>query len=58
MINEFFEITRFNLQNIELNNEDINLTHMLNQIADEFYPSYNGKGIKYNIRNGEDTSSY
>jgi two-component system sensor histidine kinase VanS len=38
LINEFFEITRFNLQTIVLNKEKINLQFMLQQIADEFYP--------------------
>ncbi len=38
LINEFFEITRFNLQTITLIKEDVNLTMMLEQMADEFYP--------------------
>lgn len=38
LINEFFEITRFNLQTIVLEKEEINLTYMLMQMADEFYP--------------------
>ncbi len=38
LINEFFEITRFNLQTISLVKEDVNLTMMLEQMADEFYP--------------------
>lgn len=38
LINEFFEITRFNLQTIPLEKEDINLTYLLMQLADEFYP--------------------
>lgn len=39
LINEFFEITRFNLQTIVLDKEKINLLFMLQQIADEFYPT-------------------
>lgn len=38
LINEFFEITRFNMQTITLGKERINLTYMLRQMADEFYP--------------------
>lgn len=38
MINEFFEITRFNIQTIVLDKEDINISFMLEQMADEFYP--------------------
>jgi two-component system sensor histidine kinase VanS len=38
LINEFFEITRFNLQSIALNKGKIKLAFMLHQLADEFYP--------------------
>lgn len=38
LINEFFEITRFNLQNIELEYGKIDLSLLLGQVADEFYP--------------------
>lgn len=38
LIDEFFEITRFNLQHIEVNMARINLALMLRQMADEFYP--------------------
>lgn len=38
LINEFFDITRFNLQNITLENNHIDLGIMLSQITDEFYP--------------------
>lgn len=46
LINEFFEITRFNLQTIVLNKEKINLNFMLQQIADEFYPIASPQGKK------------
>jgi two-component system sensor histidine kinase VanS len=38
LIDEFFEITRFNLQAIVLSKGKINLSFMLQQMADEFYP--------------------
>lgn len=38
LINEFFEITRYNLQSIELEKETINLCYMMVQMTDEFYP--------------------
>lgn len=38
LINEFFEITRYNLQQIVLEKEQIDLYYMLRQMADEFYP--------------------
>ena len=40
LIDEFFEITRFNLQGIELERSRVNLTRLLNQLADEFYPVF------------------
>ncbi len=38
LIEEFFEITRFNLSSIVLNKGKTNLSFMLRQMADEFYP--------------------
>ncbi len=46
LIDEFFEITRFNLQSIVLNKGKINLSFMLNQVADEFYPMLEPEGKK------------
>lgn len=37
LINEFFDITRYNLQNIELEPAETNLSFMLEQLADELY---------------------
>jgi two-component system sensor histidine kinase VanS len=54
LINEFFEITRFNLQTIVLNKEKINLLLMLQQMADEFYPMLTprGKQVSVNVTEG------
>jgi len=38
LINEFFDITRFNLQSVELEKSRVDISLMLEQIADEFYP--------------------
>lgn len=38
LINEFFEITRYNLHQIVLEKESIDLSFMLMQLTDEFYP--------------------
>ena len=38
LINEFFEITRYNLHEIVLEKETIDLNYMLIQMSDEFYP--------------------
>jgi two-component system sensor histidine kinase VanS len=54
LINEFFEITRFNLQTIVLNKEKINLLFMLQQLADEFYPMLTPlkKQVSVNVPDG------
>ena len=46
LINEFFEITRFNLSNITLIYSKINLTRMLEQLAYEFKPMLAEKNLK------------
>lgn len=38
LINQFFEITRFNLQSIILQRERVNISILLEQLQDEFYP--------------------
>ena len=49
LIDEFFEITRFNLQSIILNKGKINLSFMLQQISDEFYPLLAPQGKKVSV---------
>jgi two-component system sensor histidine kinase VanS len=44
LIDEFFEITRFNFQINILTKENIDLYYMLAQITDEFYPLLTAKG--------------
>ncbi|MEY8318049.1 HAMP domain-containing sensor histidine kinase [Oscillospiraceae bacterium 50-58] len=44
LVNEFFEITRYNLQQIKLEKEQIDLYYMLVQMVDEFYPILSAKG--------------
>ena len=38
LINEFFDITRFNLSHIELERQTVDLTRMLQQVVSEFEP--------------------
>lgn len=47
LINEFFDITRYNLQEIVLDEEQFDLGYLLIQMADEFYPAVqqHGKAI-------------
>lgn len=46
LINEFFEITRFNLTNLCLELSNVNLSRMLEQIVFEFKPMFSGKGLE------------
>ncbi len=58
LINEFFDITRYNLQQIDLEKESINLCHMLVQMTDEFYPLLNNHGNKVELSVSEDITIY
>ncbi|MCM1544073.1 MAG: HAMP domain-containing histidine kinase, partial [Ruminococcus sp.] len=49
LINEFFEITRFNLQQITLQRNRIDLGMMLSQITEEFYPMFKDKNLDFDI---------
>ncbi len=50
LINEFFDITRFNLQSVELERNRIDLSMMLMQIADEFYPILEEKNLRIDLK--------
>ncbi len=60
LINEFFEITRYNLQQIVLEKESLDLSFMLVQMADEFYPilSDHGNTLKLQGTNEESIMVY
>lgn len=47
LINEFFDITRFNLTNLTLEMSKVNLTRMLEQILYEFKPLFAEKNLDY-----------
>lgn len=49
LINEFFEITRYNLQTITLEKNRIDLGMMVNQIVDEFYPMLMEKQLSVSV---------
>ncbi len=57
LINEFFEITRYNLQQIMLEKETVDLSFMLMQMTDEFYPvlSEHGNTVKLEMESGEES---
>lgn len=58
LINEFFEITRFSLQNIELEPEEVSLSMMLRQLAEEFYPQLTEKGLRCEVEEQEEVRCY
>lgn len=49
LINEFFEITRYNLQNITLDKKEFYLYVLLEQVMDSFAPVFKSKGLRWNI---------
>lgn len=58
LINEFFEITRYNLQTVPLKKENIDLYYMLIQVADEAYPQLAESGKHVEIQAAEDIAIY
>ena len=44
LVNEFFDITRYSLTNIELELAPVDLAFLLVQVADEFYPALSAHG--------------
>lgn len=47
LINEFFDITRLNLQTVSTQKTTINLTVLLLQVISEFYPMLENKGMNF-----------
>lgn len=58
LINEFFDITRYNLHEIVLEKEQIDLSYMLNQMADEFYPVLQAHGNTVSVTADEMLTVY
>ncbi len=54
LINEFFDITRFNLTALTLEMELINLSRMLEQIASEFEPVLAEKSLRWHLEIQQD----
>ncbi|QWU13240.1 two-component system, OmpR family, sensor histidine kinase VanS [Paenibacillus sophorae] len=49
LINEFFDITRFNLAHVSLNYSTVHLNRMLEQMLFEFHPLLSGKNLTYRL---------
>ena len=58
LVEEFFEITRYNFQEITLAKESIDLHYMLTQMAEEFYPLLIKKGQEIVLHLQEDLRVY
>lgn len=58
LVNEFFEITRYNLQQIRLEQETIDLYYMLVQLTDEFYPILSANGNRALLHADENLTVY
>ncbi len=58
LINEFFDITRYNLQDIKLESVDINLSLMLEQLADELYGVLQEKHLECEVEVEENLEIY
>ena len=58
LIEEFFEITQYNLQNIFLEKEELDLSYMLMQMTEEFYPVLAAHGNEVKLEAEEDLHLY
>jgi two-component system sensor histidine kinase VanS len=58
LVDEFFEITRYNFQADMLTKESIDLYYMLTQMTDEFYPLLSSKGKEILLNVSEDFVIY
>ena len=58
LINEFFEITRYNLQQIVLEKEQVDLYYLLVQLTDEFYPALTAHGNTVQLSVDENCTVY
>ncbi len=58
LINEFFEITRYNLQEIILEKQTLDLYYMLAQLTDEFLPQLQDHGNTLQLQVAEELTVY
>ena len=49
LTNQFFDITRYNLQNMPINKQEINLVYLLKQVIDECYPMLEKRNLKCHL---------
>lgn len=49
LVDEFFEITRYNLQSIPVERSNVDARLLLEQVADEFYPDSQARGLRLEV---------
>ena len=49
LIDEFFEITRYNLQSVSIERETVGIAFFCRQVADEFFPEAEARGVKIEV---------
>ena len=49
LTNQFFDITRYNLQNMPINKQEMNLVYLLKQVIDECYPMLEKRNLKCHL---------
>ncbi len=54
LVEEFFEITRYNLQSIPIERERVNISLFLHQVADELYPQASERGLSIQVSANDD----
>ncbi len=50
LTNQFFDITRYNLNSMPINKTEINLSYLLKQVVDEYYPELQKNKLKCNLK--------
>ena len=53
LTNQFFDITRYNLQKMPINKQEINLVYLLKQVIDECYPMLEKRNLKCDFKSIE-----
>lgn len=53
LINQFFDITRYNLQDMPITKQNINLTMLIEQLVEESYPMLQEKNLTCKFNNSE-----
>jgi len=53
LTNQFFEITKYNLQDMPINKQNIDLSFLIGQVLDEFYPMLQSRNLRYIINKPE-----